>query len=85
MEVILASCGNPDHFQHPDHSMYGAEKDTRIRVKSLEEASKKCREFIDNNDLGSGNWAGGDVFEKNQCIAKVSYNGRIWLPGSKYF
>ena len=77
MEVTLASCGNPDHFQNPDQPMYGCESDCKVSVNSLEEASVECRKFIDSNFLGSGNWAGGDVFEENKCIAKIAYNGRI--------
>ncbi|MFQ5642329.1 MAG: hypothetical protein ACE5FQ_01380 [Thiogranum sp.] len=77
MEVILASCGNPDHFQDPDQPMYGCENNSRLAVNSLEEASLKCKDFINRNYLGSGNWAGGEVFEGNKCIAKISYNGNI--------
>jgi len=78
MEVILASCGNPDHFQDPDQPMYGCESDCKVAVNSLEEASKECRKFIDRNFLGGGNWAGGDVYENHKCIAEIAYNGRIF-------
>ncbi|MDH5784846.1 MAG: hypothetical protein OEZ16_04460 [Chromatiales bacterium] len=77
MEVILASCGNPDHFQDPDRPMWGCEDNCKITVKSLDDASAKCREFIERNELGSGNWAGGDVYEDNKCIAQIGYNGRV--------
>lgn len=77
MKVKLASCGNPDHFQDPDRPMYGCESDKMLSVASLEEASAECRKFIERNYLGSGNWAGGDVFEGKKCIAKIAYNGRI--------
>jgi len=77
MEVILASCGNPDHFQDPEQPMYGCESDRKVTVTSLEEASIECKDFIDRNYLGSGNWAGGDVFKYKKRIAKISYNGRI--------
>ena len=77
MEVKLASCGNPDHFQDPDLPMYGCESNHYITVKSLEEASLECMKFIKRNDLGGGNWIGGAVYEDNKCIAKITYNGRI--------
>jgi len=51
MEVILASCGNPDHFQNPDQPMYGCESDHRVIVNSLEEASVECKKFINRNSL----------------------------------
>ena len=82
MKVTLASCGNPDHFQNPYEPMWGCESDSKITVNSLEEASAKCRKFIDRNFLGGGNWAGGDVFENNKIIARIAYNGRI-LPAQK--
>ena len=77
MEVLLASCGNPDHYQDPDQPMWGCESDSKVSVKSLDEASAECRDFIKRNELGSGNWAGGDVFEGNEHIAQIAYNGRI--------
>lgn len=85
MEVILASCGNPDHFQDPDRPMWGCEDNCKVEVKSLEEASRICVEFIRNNDLGGGNWAGGQVLKNHQVIAKIQYGGKITLPDDKYF
>ena len=40
----------------------------------------KCREFIDEHDLGGGNWSGGEVYEEGTLVARVSYNGRVWRP-----
>jgi len=77
MEVILASCGNPDHFQDPEQPMYGCESNRRVFVNTLEEASVECKKFIKFNELGGGNWSGGDVYENSICIARIAYNGRI--------
>ena len=77
MEVMLASCGNPDHYQDPDQPMWGCESDSKVSVKSLDEASVECRKFIERNELGSGNWAGGDVLEGGKCVSRIAYNGRI--------
>ncbi len=85
MEVILASCGNPDHFQDPDQPMWGCEDNRKVEVNSLEEASSLCVKFIRNNELGGGNWAGGQVLTNNQVIAVIQYNGKISLPADKYF
>ena len=52
---------------------------------SLEEASKMIREFIEKADIGSSVFTGGDVYDDGQKVARISYNGKIWLPGSKYF
>ena len=77
MRVKLASCGNPDYFQDPDAPLYGCEKNHYLVVKTLEEAAKACEEFIARNSLGSGNWAGGEIFDGDKIIAKVAYNGRL--------
>lgn len=78
--VYLGSCGNPDFGQDPNHPLYGAEKNRLALVKSLEDASRLCREFITKNELGGGNWTGGHVFNavSGEALALVSYNGRIW-------
>ena len=81
--VRLASCGNPDHGQNPNHRMYGAEANRWQKVGSIAEASTACRKFIEDNDLGGGNWSGGEVMDdKKIIIARISYNGRAWLPPS---
>jgi hypothetical protein len=72
LTVNLEAKGNED-FRESFHF-----KDTAI-VGTLEEASQECREYIKVNDLGGGNWVGGQVFdEQGNQIAAISYNGRIW-------
>ena len=77
--VRLASVGNPDYRQDPKRPMYGAARNKTVAVDSMEEASRASLEFINNNNLGSGNWAGGDVTDSvGAIVAHVSYNGRVW-------
>lgn len=76
-KVKLASVGNPDFRQHPGRSLPGVPRKT-VTVKTLQAASEACRKYISEHDLGGGNWAGGDVYEGNTLIARISYNGRIW-------
>lgn len=74
MKVKLSSCPNPDYRQTeaPAPSQV-------VEVESLEEASKVCRAYITEHELGGGNWSGGDVLDDSgQKIARISYNGRIW-------
>jgi len=62
-----------------DHDEWFAPAPTRyLTVKSLDDASNKCREYIEKFNLGSGNWSGGQVSQKRKLIARISYNGRIW-------
>jgi len=58
-------------------------------ASSYADASRLCREYITQHDLGGGNWDGGQVFlerggiTKNpglhsEQVANVSFNGRVW-------
>lgn len=79
MKVKLASIGNPDFGQNPNEPMWGCEPNKMVPVKTFREASDACMKFIEDNDLGSGNWYGGEIYDdKGKIIAHVSYNGRVW-------
>lgn len=81
MRVYLTSCGNIDRDQDPNQPLYGVSNKV-VEVADFEEASQVCREYIDANGLGAGNWTGGLVLGADGSpVAKVSYNGRVWPPG----
>jgi len=84
MKLELASVGNPDFGQDPNKPLYGAVLlNTTLNVDSFEMASLLCRQFIELNDLGAGNWAGGDIKnDEGARIAYVSYNGAVWKLGA---
>lgn len=69
----LASAPNPDHDEwfSPAPTRY-------VTAKSLKDASMKCRSYIEEFNLGAGNWVGGQVSQDTKRIAQISYNGRIW-------
>ena len=46
-------------------------------VDSLQEASTKVLEFVDEHDLTGGTWDGGDVIQNGVKIAKISHTGKI--------
>jgi len=84
MKVILSSIGNPDFRQDPNQPLFGCEPCKTLPVSSFKEARDLCVKFIGDNDLGSGNWNGGQILDENEkIIAFVSYNGRVW-EGSDY-
>lgn len=74
LTVNLESCGNPDHGQYESISPKQS-----VIVSSLEEASQECRRYIEEWDLGGGNWMGGEVYQGNKLVAEISYNGRVNL------
>jgi len=76
--VELSAAPNPDFWPG------SFEAEVRIRpswvvVRSLKEASMVARKFIRANELGGGNWTGGNVVDDaGVVVAHVSYNGRVW-------
>jgi hypothetical protein len=80
--VQLDSVGNPDYEdQEPGVPMPGVPT-KKVAVQSLAEASAVCREYLDEHDLGGGNWSGGLVTDEHgTALAEISYNGRIWPEG----
>ncbi|MEA4984244.1 hypothetical protein SDC9_62923 [bioreactor metagenome] len=50
-----------------------------IEINSINHAVILCRDFISKFNIGSSNWRGGLIVDKNfNFIARVSYNGRVW-------
>ena len=77
--LLLRNCGNPDRGQDPDRPVWGTPSDYWVPVESLQAASTACRTYIEEHDLGGGNWSGGKVVDGNGVqVASISYNGRIW-------
>jgi len=85
--VELAAEPNPD-FTHSsyssDHRGSVSIRSHRVPVTSYLEASSVVQQFITKNELGGGNWTGGDIRDASgKVIGHVSYNGRVWdRPGS---
>lgn len=80
--VTLSHVKNPDIFGGYWHQPIDAGKPQRVAVENLSEACAVCRDFIRRNELGAGNWNGGRVTLHGRTIARISYNGRAWPPGS---
>ncbi|MDB2686640.1 hypothetical protein N9Y42_05465 [Mariniblastus sp.] len=84
LQLRLESCGNPDYRQNPERPVRGVAGDLVV-VGTLDEAQSKCKAFIENNELGSGNWAGGHVFANDWLVAYISFNGRLWTGETENF
>ena len=85
--VLLASCGNPDFRQNPNQPISPYQIAV---VTTLDEASKACREYIEEHELGGGNWIGGQVYTSledmgaHTKVGYISYNGRPWTSGDTF-
>lgn len=77
MQVTLKHSPNPDIAGGYWDGYAESGRARKVDVASVEEASKVCRAYIEHNDLGGGNWTGGDVRENGKVIGKISYNGRF--------
>ena len=81
--VKLSGHGNIDYGQNPYEEVCAG---MVAYCHDLNECSRACREFINENDLGGGQWTGGDIYRADDqvVVARVSYNGRVWaLDGSE--
>lgn len=75
--VKLSSERNYDYERRRDIG-YPAPRKT-VKIKSFQEASQVCRDYIEERGMGGGNWSGGQILnEDKEQIAYVSYNGRVW-------
>ena len=75
--VSLSTCGNIDYGQNPYESMYGVPSYT-FKCQTIEECAQEVRRYIEDYDIGSGNWIGGQVYDENDnLIGRICYNGRF--------
>ena len=83
-KVELNSCGNPDRGQNPFANVNGAMASV-VLVDTIDEARATVREYIEEHNLGGGNWSGGKVWtETGEYVGYISYNGRFWNKNTKY-
>lgn len=76
--VELKASPNPD-YEKPEYRATVRIKAFRHGVDSFKDASRAVRHFVETNDLGSGNFTGGRIFnDHGEAIGRVSYNGRVW-------
>ena len=78
-EVELEAVPNRDYNKGRHESSIKIKR-KKVKVDSIEDAVRKCLDFISENDLGSGNWTGGAIYLNGELIARVAYNGKIIDP-----
>jgi hypothetical protein len=86
-KVTLSACGNIDRGENPfDNIVKGVRVHKKVvECNSIEECQQKVRDYIEENYLGGSNWTGGKVFKNDKQVGYISYNGRYWPKGSKYY
>ncbi|MGH8325237.1 MAG: hypothetical protein ACRET2_00575 [Steroidobacteraceae bacterium] len=77
LRLSLHSVGNPDFGQNPNRPV---SPPLSIEVETLPAAAAAVRDYIERHRLGGGNLPSVMVFEGNRVVARISYNGRVWLP-----
>ena len=86
-KVTLSACGNIDIGEDPyDNIVKGVRvKSKTVHCGSIEECQQVVRDYIEENWLGGSNWTGGNVFYRDKQVGYISYNGKYWQKGSKYY
>lgn len=86
-KVTLLACGNIDIGEDPyDNIVKGVRIPTDVvECDSIEECQRVVRSYIEKYCLGGSNWLGGKVFRNGEQVGYISYNGRYWPKGSKYY
>jgi hypothetical protein len=72
LQVELGAFSNPDIDEDNEIEF------KRVSVKSIDQAIKLVREFINENDLGVGEFIGAQIYDNGKPIAYVSYNLKVW-------
>jgi len=86
MKIKLWHCPNIDLMETKGYrTQPKVPRRITANVETLKEASITLRKWVNENNLGGGNMDArcGEVRnEHGRHIATVSYNGRVWTPGT---
>lgn len=83
LTVILKHAANPDIDGGYWQDANPKARRHVVPVQNIAAASAMCRQYIERNGLGGGNWTGGDVMRDGKKVARISYNGRAWDLNNK--
>lgn len=76
-EVHLEAVPNIDYDQSDYRANVRVSK-LKKSAKSIGEAVRIAKNFIEDNDLGSGNFIPAKLYKNGKQIGFISYNGRVW-------
>lgn len=73
IEMTLRSVGNPDFGQYAPLS-----PKLKVKVATLADAKAAAQAYIDQYDLGGGNFVDPALKQDGKLIGYLSYNMRFW-------
>ena len=79
--VVLWSVGNPDHGQY--HGPGVGSPTVFATASTLVDIPQVVAAYIGCFNLGGGNCPLYPVFRRQVHVADVSYNVRLWVPGTR--
>ena len=74
----LTNCGNIDFDQNPYEVKYGTKTLVDIKHKKLSKLRDLINVYIDEYDLGGGNFIPPKVYKNKKYVGYFSYNARFW-------
>ena len=82
-KVALTAHGNIDHGANP-YAMVAPPQ--IVFADTIEELQQAVEDYIEEYDLGGGNWTGGQVSETatGKKVGYISYNCRYWEETAKW-
>jgi hypothetical protein len=71
--ATFRSVGNPDYGQTGRQS-----EPKKATAETVEDLCFAARLYIEENNLGGGNWPMTKVYKGKKVLGHISYNGRYW-------
>jgi len=80
----LTNCGNIDFGQNPYEVKFGTSTLVNIKHKKLSKLKELINVYIDEHDLGGGNFIPPKVYKGKKYVGYFSYNARFWREKYPY-
>jgi hypothetical protein len=77
--ITIETVGNPDFGQYAPIT-----DPQRLNADTFQELKASIRQYQYDNMIGGGNWANPTLYQDENPIGSVSYNGRVWELGKNY-
>tara|TARA_R100001086_G_C11638340_1_gene203800 strand:- start:154 stop:456 length:303 start_codon:yes stop_codon:yes gene_type:complete len=75
---LLTNVGNPDFKQDPSKPVWNTDEIKNVNHRKLSKLRNLVTLYIDENDLGGGNFIPPKVYKNNKYLGYFSFNGKFW-------